>query len=458
MTLTSTMDASIQQFASCFTKPSFQTFGVIVTGWLLGHGRRVVTRILLAGDGLKVKTFSCYHRFFSQARWTVDAVARVMLALVLKFIPDDAPIVVAVDDTLNRKTGKRIWAAGMHHDPLLSTGRRAVFSFGHNWVVLSVQLRLPFAPDKVWSLPILMRLYRRKQKKRKPGRPRGERQAIGQAPPNEYRTRPQLASEMIAILASWVPQRTIHVVGDSEYAGKSISRHLPDNVHLTSRMVMNAALYDRPAKRRKGERGAPRKKGKRLPSPRELVKSKKVRWTKIRVTLYDRRVRVWYKTCTALWYNSAGTRLLRIVVVHDPSGRRKDDCFFSTDLSLSAKAILELFTMRWPLEVAFYNAKQFLGLEDPQNRTPQAVQRTAPLALYLHTLVILWFAEHGRFDAEAYRRAHPWYTQKRTPSFADMLACLKMASLRESISRYPGQKPPSAKKLLPLFQALEAAA
>ena len=166
MDLTSTMAASIQQFASCFTRPSFQTFRVIVTGWLLGWGRRTVTHLLLVGDGLKIKTFSCYHRFFSQARWAVDAIGRVMLALVLEFIPEDAPIVAAVDDTLNRKTGKRIWAAGMHHDPLLSTARRAVFSFGHNWVVLSVQLRLPFAPDKVWSLPILMRLYRRKQKKR----------------------------------------------------------------------------------------------------------------------------------------------------------------------------------------------------------------------------------------------------------------------------------------------------
>jgi hypothetical protein len=144
--------------------------------------------------------------------------------------------------------------------------------------------------------------------------------------------------------------------------------------------------------------------------------------------------------------------------VRDPSRRRKDDCFFSTDLSPSAKAILELFAMRWPLEVAFYNAKQFLGLEDPQNRTPQAVRRTAPLALYLHTLVILWFAKHGRFKAEAYRRAHPWYTQKRTPSFNDMLAYLKMVSLRESISRDPGQKPLPVKRLRTLFQALEAAA
>ncbi len=90
---------------------------------------------------------------------------------------------------------------------------------------------------------------------------------------------------------------------------------------------------------------------------------------------------MWYKICIVLWYNSAGTRLLRIVVVHDPSGHRKDDCFFSTDLSLSAKSILKLFTMRWPLEVAFYNAKQFLGLEDPQSGTPRAVWRTAPLPL-----------------------------------------------------------------------------
>ena len=167
MTLPSTMAASILQFTSCFTQPSFQTFGVIVTGWLLGNGRKVVTRILRAGNGLEVKTFSCFHRFFSQARWSPDRIGRVILGLVLTFIDPNACLVVAVDDTLTRKTGKRIWGAAMHHDPLLSTGNRPFFSFGHNFVVLSVQVRFPFAPDKVWSLPILIRLYRRKQKKGK---------------------------------------------------------------------------------------------------------------------------------------------------------------------------------------------------------------------------------------------------------------------------------------------------
>ncbi len=86
------------------------------------------------------------------------------------------------------------------------------------------------------------------------------------------------------------------------------------------------------------------------------------------------------------------------------------------------------------------------------------MQRTAPLALYLHDLVILWFAEHGHFDVQAYRRTHPWYVHKRTPSFADLLAGLKTASQRASLSRYDPQKPHSAKKLLPLFQPLKEVA
>ena len=165
-----------------------------------------------------------------------------------------------------------------------------------------------------------------------------------------------------------------------------------------------------------------------------------------------------YKTCVALWYNSAGVRPLRIVVVRDPSGRRRDDCFFSTDLSLWPQAILKLFAMRWPLEVTFYNAKQCLGLEDPQNRTPMAVQRIAPLALYLYALVILWFAEHGHFDLVAYRNTHPWYRQKQAPSFADMLTSLRTISLKESISDDPGSKAASKKILLSLLDPLGRAA
>ena len=103
-----------------------------MAGWLLGGGRRTVARVLLAGEHLKCKTFICYHCIFSQGRWTVDAIGHVVLQGVLKFPPADAALVVAVDDTLNRKTGQRIRGVGMHHEPLLSSARRATFSFGHH--------------------------------------------------------------------------------------------------------------------------------------------------------------------------------------------------------------------------------------------------------------------------------------------------------------------------------------
>ncbi len=106
------------------------------------------------------------------------------------------------------------------------------------------------------------------------------------------------------------------------------------------------------------------------------------------------------------------------------------------------------------LEVTFYNAKQCLGLEAPQNRTPATVKRTAPLALYLYMLTILWFAEHGSFNLAAYRKAHPWYRQKQTPSFADIRTCLRAASLSESISDAPGNKAASKKILLSLLEPL----
>jgi len=99
MILPLTMEASILQFASCFTQPSFQPFGVIVTGWLLAHGRRVVTRILRAGDGLEVKSFSCYHRFFSQARWSPDEVRDTTLRLLEGYLVAFGPaIAIAIED------------------------------------------------------------------------------------------------------------------------------------------------------------------------------------------------------------------------------------------------------------------------------------------------------------------------------------------------------------------------
>lgn len=460
--LVSSFVGILLSFAPVFSAPSLGNFMTLVAGWVFCLGRHTVTGLIVAAGAIGKKHFSCYHRFFSRAVWNLDSVGRVVLKLALSFIPEDALILLAVDDTLSRKTGRHIWGAGMHRDPLRSTGRRPIFSFGHSWVVLSLIVPFPFAPGKSFALPFLFRLYRKKKKRRPPGRPKGERKSTGEAAAGEYRTRPELASEMLRTAAEWLPGRSIRVVGDSEYSGKSVSRLLPENVNLVGRMPMNAALYTEPGPRKPHQRGRSRKKGERLPSPAELARSREVRWTKTTVDIYGRTVKVQFKMQRALWYSSAGGQLLTVVVVRDPSGRRRDDCFFTTDPTMSPTGVIETIARRWPLEVTFHDAKQMLGFEEPQNRAPKAVERTAPVAMLLYSLVVLWYARAGHAMRDRWFLRRPWYRGKASASFADMLATLRQASWAELNSADPGVEAGSPKKaenrMLQLQQCLLAAA
>jgi hypothetical protein len=441
-------------FQSCFTQPTFHSFWAVTCAWILCSGRRSLTRIIQAAQLTEFKHYCSFHRFFSQARWNLDELGHCVFQLLLPFCTE--VLVAAVDDTLARKSGRHIWGAGMHHDPLRSTQKRPFFAFGHNFVVFSLQVALPFAPDKCWAFPILVRMYRKRQtSQRAPGKSgKLERKQTGQATAKEYRTRPELALEMIQIVAGWIPQRTLRVLGDSEYADRSISRHLPANTKLISRMNMKAALYEpagKPAKR-----GRRRKKGDRLPSPLQRAQNKKAKWIKTTATLYGKQVKLWYQTLDALWYPSAGQQLLRIVVVRDPSGRRRDDCFFSTDLTLTATQILEVFSRRWPLEVCFRDVKQFLGFEDPQNWVAKATTRTAPLIFFIYDLVLLWHTQSGfRLAAES-ALDRSWYPQKASISFEDILRTLRYATWQERIFSDPALDAHTRKILQPFVEWAKA--
>jgi hypothetical protein len=174
--------------------------------------------------------------------------------------------------------------------------------------------------------------------------------------------------------------------------------------------------------------------------------------------LYGRTVKVWYQAIDALWYSSAGSRLLRIVVVRDPGGRRRDDCFFSTDLALTPQQILETFALRWPLEVCFRDVKQFLGFEDPQNRVSRATQRTAPLIFYIYDLVLLWHATSGHLFASQSAIERPWFKRKTSVSFEDILRNLRQATWQEKIFGDPTLDAHTRKILQPLAEWVKAAA
>jgi hypothetical protein len=444
-------------FQPCFTRPGFSSFWALTCAWILCSGRRSLTRVIQSGELGRFKHFCSFHRFFSQARWNLDDLGLCIFQLLLPFCSE--VLTGAVDDTLARKSGRHIWGAGMHHDPLRSTQKRPFFSFGHSWVVLSLHVSFPFAPQKTWALPVLVRLYRkRKNPKLAPGRNgKPEKKQTGQATDKQYRTRPQLALEMIQVVARWLGPRKLRVLGDSEYAGGSISRHLPSNTELISRMTMNAALYELPPHQATG-RGRRRKKGARLSNPLQMAQDSRRRWTQTTACLYGRTAKVWYQAIDALWYSSAGSRLLRIVVVRDPGGRRRDDCFFSTDLALTPQQILETFALRWPLEVCFRDVKQFLGFEDPQNRVSRATQRTAPLIFYIYDLLLLWHATSGHLFASQSAIERPWFKRKTSVSFEDILRNLRQATWQEKIFGDPTLDAHTRKILQPLAEWVKAAA
>jgi hypothetical protein len=444
--LPSTFVGLLVAFERCFTGPSYRTFQWVVAGWIHCVGRRTITAVAVASGGVDRCHISVFHRFFSRATWSLDALGRVVFRLALGWVPADQPLYVLIDDTLARKTGKGVSLATMHHDPLLSSARKPFCSFGHVWVVLALWVPLPMGEQRGFALPLLFRLYvgaKRGGTKDAPGRPRrGTRQqAAEQAHTKHPRpTKLALARELVALVAGWADGRTVYAVVDSAYAARPLLEGRPANVHVLSRLRPDAALWARPGRRRPGQRGRPRRKGHRLPTPKAMAATRR-RWDALSVTLYGRAVTPLVFGCTALWYSALRDQPVRIVIVRDPSGRRRDEAFFCTDLTVDHASILEGYARRWTIEVAFHDQKQSLGFEDPQNQTATAVARTAPLAGLVYGLVLLWYAARLQQGRAAPWIVRPWYRTKATPSFLDMLTALRQDSWRPHFSDPPVPTP-----------------
>lgn len=438
-----TFVALLAAFAGCFTAPSHRNFCRIVAGWVHCLGRRTVTAVALASGAVGGRHISVFHRFFARSRWALDELGRVLFALALAWTPADRPLVLLVDDTLARKHGKCVALASMHHDPLLSTGRKPFFSFGHVWVVLAVWVPLPMGPERGFALPILFRLYLGKKRGGQADAPSRQRKGTSErrqaallAAERERPSKPELARELIGLVAGWAGGRTVYVAADSLYAGRPILEARPANVQVISRLRPDAALWAPPPPRRPGQRGRPRRRGERLPAPAVMAKAR-AHWHRLTVSIYGRQVPTTVFRRTALWYAALRDQPVRIVVVRDPAGKRRDDVFFCTDLTASARFILETYAKRWTLEVAFHDSKQYLGLEDSPAQAAQAVERTAPMAALVYALVLLWYAGRSHEQRGAPWPQRPWYRHKASPSFPDMLATLRRQSWRLFISAPP---------------------
>jgi SRSO17 transposase len=430
MELTHSFLALLQDFTPVFTTPTFTTFVQIATGWMLSQRHRFITEIIFSAGHVGDGHWCRFHRFFSLSAWSLDEFAIVLAKLVASILAPGATLLWAVDDTLCRRRGLTLYGAGMHYDPLISSRKKPLVSWGHDWVVLCILIVHPFwAPTKVFALPVAARLYRNRQGLTK-GKKAQAKAKKPKADPN-HRTRPELAVELVKLAAAWFPKDTIIVTGDSAYGGKSVLSNLPENVHLISHVHPKGALYEtapRPEPNSKSK-GRPPKKGARLPGMAAWAEDSKQPWAKLKFQQFGLHATLAVKTIQALYYTAGGDRLLSIVLVRDLEGKRPDQMFYCTKLDWDARTILSTYAYRWAIECTFENCKQLMGLGEQANRVPKAIERTAPMAFFLYSIVVVWFHQVGhRFVQFPIR---PWYPRKQEPSFADMLTTLRRVSYDE---------------------------
>jgi len=360
-------------FASLFTAPSFRTFCGLACGFLAQAGKRTVCG-MLAGAGLsRAWSHDRAHWFFARARWDADdlglAVARLVVDLL---VPAGQPVVVAIDDTLFKRRGKKVWAASWFHDGSAPGPRKT--GRGHNWVIAAIVVRLPFISRPV-ALPVLAKLVIK-----------GTNSA----------SRLWLARRMAQMIAGALPGRHIHVTGDAAYAGQELKK-LPQQVTWTTRLRRDAALHDLPPART-GRRGRPRARGARLPPLARLAAT--AAFTPVTVTRYGKTATVQAAAITCLWYTVFGSRPVTVVLIRDTSATGYDLALVSTDTAATPAAVIERYAARWSIEVAIEDSKQVFGAGQACNRTAAAVRRTIPFQLACQTLTTTWYATAGHDPAD----------------------------------------------------------
>ncbi len=477
----------LERFRPAFTVPTYERFVVLCLGAIVTMGRRSVSRILWSVRCLVHGHASSYHRFFCAARWSLWPIAKVLAALVAKWVPEGQPIVVIADDTVEQHRGDHVFGKGCHRDAVRSSWTRTVFKFGHKWVVLAIAVRLPGC-SRVWALPVLAALYvpppkeqiktpkpakgassKAKAKNKRGKKSRGNKQRLtpqlrkrdksGRLPPR-HKTPALLARQMMATLMHWFPDRQFILLGDWGFASHDLAlfchRHRR-RLTLVARTRSDMNLHALPAARRPGRPGAPARKGRKLPTPAQAVAAAISPRRHARVRWYGNGVRdLQLLGGCGGWYRARGSGRaalvpVRWVCVLDPATNR-EDYFYATDPSWAPERIVETFAGRWPIEVTFEEVRAHLGFEATRHWCKSSVLRVAPCLLGLFSVVSLIYAELAQ-QGKVKVRTTPCY-RKTDPTFADALAMARRLMWEEVIlqhapfGRHVTQLPPPIREML----------
>ena len=413
-TLPTPMIRLLAPFAPLFSKRVWQNAQLLLAGTILAPRRRTVSSALRAMGLDQYKRFHRYHRVLSRASWSSREASRILLGLLLEAFVGEGPLILGIDETLERRWGKKISAKGVYRDPVRSTHENLVKSSGLRWVCVMLLVEIPWA-SRIWALPFLSALAPSERYAAKRGR--------------RHKKITEWAWQLLLVVRRWHPRREIVAVADRAYASLKLlesCRKLRNPITFITRLRLDAALYEPAPPRRPHQIGRPRLKGERLPNLSVVAEDPNTVWKPTMIANWygseERMVEV--ASATAVWYSTGLFAVpLRWVLVRDPQAEFKTQALLCTDLKADPQKIVSWFVMRWQLEVTFQEVRRHLGFETQRQWSDLAIRRTTPALLGLFSLVTLFAHSRMTQAAGAFRRT-AWY-HKSHPTFADALALVR---------------------------------
>jgi hypothetical protein len=251
---------AIRPFTQAFSERIWDWAQVLIAGAILAPGKRTVTSVLRVMGLKDEKQYQNYHRVLNRAKWSSLQVSRILLGmLVLVLTQAGVPVVVAADETLERRWGPKIKEKGIFRDAVRSSKRYTVYSSGLRWVSMMLLVSVPWS-QRVWALPFLTVLAP------------GEKTNVANG--KRHKTSIDWIGQMIGTVRRWLPEKMLVLVTDGGLTavklGLRCARFI-NPVTYVSRLRLDAALYDPPGPQPRGKRGPKPKKGKRQPSLKRVL-------------------------------------------------------------------------------------------------------------------------------------------------------------------------------------------
>jgi DDE superfamily endonuclease len=381
-----------QAFSPCFTAPSFAYFQSYMWALMVVEGRKCLTRLARCAF-FHQRDLSSWERFLAEHRWSLSAVTDRLVTLVVSKLGEKLQVhgayLLGKDTTLVAKTAKRMPGVQKWKDHSDNADRGA-YLIGHHWNLVGL---ISQWKSRWLCWPLVMRLV--------PGLKGARQWIVGDTV--EPMSFWDAAIAAILELTRCLGEASIRVVADAYYSkAPFLNGLLARGIHVISRLRKDAGGWDDPEPRPPGTRGRKPRHGRQWTLASLLSEQTP---TRERLTLYGQLTEVVFVT-RDVWLRDVAQKG-RVVVLE---GAKEPFILVSTDLTLSALQIIEIYGARFSIELTIRDLKQHFGLGDYQCTTTLAILRFVHLACLgfcLWRLALLEHLEAGWLQVTAARVSLP---------------------------------------------------